>query len=175
MKKKPLAIVQEHYTICYPKCNMTTIFAFSDLHNMPLNANILNIMEESDYIFFCGDGLSGLSGYRDMFGDKFIAVKGNCDGSSDFSDERLIKIEDVTFLLTHGHKYCDKLDLLYHAFELKANCVLYGHTHMFDMDEDRGVKLINVGSLGSSRVQDIGYTYITVHNKNIFGKFVKTG
>ncbi|MEG2457207.1 MAG: YfcE family phosphodiesterase [Clostridia bacterium] len=153
---------------------MKTIFVFSDLHNVAVNNELTAIMCESDFVFFCGDGLNGLSWLQKLLGNKFYAVKGNCDYCGNFPESRLIKVEDITFLITHGHLFYDRLDLAYSALEQGASCVLYGHSHLFEDLTDNGVRLINVGSLSSSPLGFVGYTYIVVNGKNIFAKFVKT-
>lgn len=54
---------------------MKTITVFSDSHGMPLPNKLLSVANESDLVFFLGDGLSSLG---DMALHKgFHAVKGN--------------------------------------------------------------------------------------------------
>jgi putative phosphoesterase len=68
--------------------------------------------------------------------DKLIAVRGNCDFCCDVKDELFFEIEKLKILLTHGDKYSVKnnLKLLkYRAEELKADIVIYGHTHINEL------------------------------------------
>ncbi len=39
---------------------MKTIVVFSDSHGFPLPKKLVDVAMESDYVFFLGDGLSGL-------------------------------------------------------------------------------------------------------------------
>ena len=82
---------------------MKTIVVFSDSHHIPLPKQLENVAHESDYVFFLGDGLSGLGDI--LFNDGFHAVRGNCDGYNGFPDEDVVQVENVKFLLTHGHNY----------------------------------------------------------------------
>ena len=154
---------------------MKTIFAFSDLHNAVIPEWYRGVMEESDYIFFAGDGLNGLKTcFADKFSvfDKVIAVKGNCDVST-LPEEAIAEVENVKFLIVHGHRFHTPLDLVYRAKELGADCVIYGHTHSFSDETEQGVRLINDGSFSHSFTGDVGYVYMVVDGKNIFANFVK--
>lgn len=79
------------------------------------------------------------------------------------------------FLIVHGHRFHDKLDLVYRAKEVGADCVCFGHTHSYSDETYDGVRLINDGSFSHSVTGDVGYVYIVVEGKNIFANFVKTG
>ena len=88
---------------------MNTITAFSDSHNMPLPSRLIDVANESKYVFFLGDGLSSLG---DLLCHKgFYGVKGNCDAYP-FDDEQIVEIDGVKILLTHGDKYHVKRGLL---------------------------------------------------------------
>ena len=154
---------------------MTTIFAFSDSHGAGINAEYISLMGESDLIFYTGDGLANILSDERIPKDKLYAVKGNCDGRLNFDDEKIVQVEDVKFLITHGHIYSNNLDMVYSALEQKVDCVVFGHTHMFSDETCDGVRLINIGSTANSPLNHIGYTYIVVQGKNIFAKFVKMG
>jgi Predicted phosphoesterase len=104
---------------------MTTIFAFSDSHNREIEPRLFSVMCESDFIFFLGDGLSGVVNKLGDKAEKLRAVKGNCDGFY-HPEERVVEVEDVRFLLVHGHRYHDKLDLLYAAKERVATAFYMG-------------------------------------------------
>lgn len=71
-------------------------------------------MEESDYIFFAGDGIFGVTRTLENVADKLYAVGGNCDNSL-YPEELVVDVEKVRFLIVHGHRFHDKLDLVYRA------------------------------------------------------------
>ena len=56
---------------------MKTIFAFSDTHEKPLSPALVSVAEESDFVFFLGDGARGIGDLALHKG--FYGVKGNCD------------------------------------------------------------------------------------------------
>ena len=153
---------------------MKTIVVFSDSHGFPLPAKLDAVAREADYVFFLGDGLSGLG---DMLLHKgFHAVKGNCDGYNGFPDEELVEVENVKILLTHGHAYRvkhDKLPILLRAQELGAKITLYGHTHFAEEEEQNGVLLLNPGAISSPMLGVPSYAYIVVNGSKFTHKIVK--
>ena len=152
---------------------MKTITVFSDSHGMPLPNKLLSVANESDLVFFLGDGLLSLG---DMPLHKgFHAVQGNCDSYCGFDDEQVIEVENVRILLTHGDKYRVKSDLTalsMRALELGCTLVLYGHTHFAAIDEYAGVTLVNPGSIYSARGSSPSYAYVVVTNTKFVAKIV---
>lgn len=114
---------------------MQTILAFSDSHHAPLPQKLLDVAAEADHIFFLGDGSMSLNDL--LFHKNLHIVDGNCDPPC-FGNEKVIDIEGVRILLTHGHIYSVKRDLLplaMRAQELNCQAVFYGHTHLARIDE----------------------------------------
>ena len=82
-----------------------------------------------------------------------LAVRGNCDFGTELKNVLICVIEGVTIFMTHGHlsyvKYEYDLDTLTsQALEAGADIALFGHTHDQHISENRGVTLINPGSVG---------------------------
>jgi len=153
---------------------MKTIVVFSDSHGFPLPNKLVEVARESDCVFFLGDGISGLGDI--LLNDGFHAVQGNCDAYHGFADEELVQVENVKFLLTHGHKYRvkhDKLPLLLRAQELGANVALYGHTHFAEEVEESGVLFLNPGAISSPLIGTPTYAYIVVNGDKFTYKIVK--
>ena len=147
---------------------MKNIVVISDSHNMlPRDDEFWQIMDEADYIFHLGDGIKDIETLKTIYKDKFIYVLGNCDtfGGEPF---KIVKIEDISFLLTHGHHFSVKSSLDDLAFECNYHHVqygLYGHTHRAQVDEIDGVTLLNPGSIGYNN----SYLYISVvKNKAVY-------
>ena len=150
---------------------MKNIVVMADTHNtLRPTCEFFEVLNSSDYIFHLGDGSSDVEMLRQAFGDKVVAVKGNCDHSS-LPLQRIVQVEGVKFLLTHGHCYKVKTDTV----DLHTECIiegvkvgLYGHTHRAQIDTEDGVILINPGSLSYGRT----YCYATVQGDRIFSKIV---
>lgn len=153
---------------------MKTIVAFSDSHGFPLPAKLDAVAHEADYVFFLGDGISGLGDI--MLHKGLHAVRGNCDGYNGFPDEELVEVENVKILLTHGHNHHvkrDKLSLFLRAQELGANIALYGHTHFAEEEEQDGILLLNPGAISSPMLGAPSYAYIVVNGSKFTHKIVK--
>lgn len=130
---------------------MKTLVIISDTHNMGMGnmpSRVLNAMDEADYIFHLGDGESDILALKRSYGGKVIAVRGNNDASGE--KERVVTIEGVKMLLTHGDLYNVRTrleKLLARAKEEGVDYVLFGHTHRALVTEEGGVTFINPGSL----------------------------
>jgi len=88
---------------------------------------------------------------------RFIKVPGNCDMYRYVpmaKDILTVKLDGVTFYLTHGHRHGVKSDvssLLAAARVEKAQAVLYGHTHRAELYKtEDGLLVMNPGACGSS-------------------------
>ncbi len=151
---------------------MKNIVVISDSHSMlPTDDELWQIFDEADYIFHLGDGTKDIEKLKEVYKDKFIFVSGNCDViiTEPF---KIVQVEDVKFLLTHGHKFGVKSgldDLLFECEYQKVQFGLYGHTHISKVDEFGDVTLINPGSIGYEN----SYCYITVVNNKAVYKIVQ--
>ena len=147
---------------------MKNIVVISDSHEMlPKDDEFWQVLDEADLIFHLGDGVKDIEKLQAVYKDKLVFVLGNCDS---FNSEpfKIVEVEDVKFLLTHGHKFGVKNDLDDLKFECeyqKVQIGLYGHTHKAQIDEWPNVTLINPGSIGYGN----SYCYITVvKNKAVY-------
>ena len=151
---------------------MKNIVVISDSHNnLPRDDAFWKILDEADYIFHLGDGILDIEKLKSVYPDKFYFVYGNCDTFSAETFE-IVEVEDVKFLLTHGHKFRVKSELDELAFECnyqKVQFGLYGHTHRADITEIDGVTLINPGSIGYND----SYCYISVNKNSAVYKIVQ--
>ncbi len=149
------------------------IIAFSDSHNHELSSSFMSILNESNYIFFLGDGLNSLGEL--LFNKNFYAVKGNCDYLP-FEDEIVVEIDNIKFLLCHGNQYgvkSNKLNLIYHAKELGVDAVVFGHTHEPFFENIDGIAMINPGSLTSPLFGNGTYAFISTFKNKILCKIVE--
>ena len=82
---------------------------------------------------------------------KIVCVKGNCEAEVDqmvlafpcLSDYILVVDEGKRLFLTHGHRYTpDQLPQLN-----EGDIYLYGHTHLWEINQKEGVWMCNPGSI----------------------------
>jgi putative phosphoesterase len=144
---------------------MKKLVIFSDSHGNKAGINkLFPIMNEADYIICLGDVKGETEELEILYGDKFIRVRGNCDFDFSLKTERVIEIEGLKILITHGHEYRVKsslLDLSARARELSVGTALYGHTHISAISEENGLSLINPGALGGHSTNTYCYAVIT--------------
>lgn len=151
---------------------LNTIVAFSDSHGVEIPQKLLNIINENNYVFFLGDGINHLGDV--MFHKNLHIVNGNCDYPL-FKDEEILTIENTKILLTHGHKYNVKSNLLnlkLRAKELNCSLVFYGHTHYPQIIEDDGITFICPGSIGEAYYGDPTYAYCVINKDKIVSQIV---
>lgn len=138
---------------------------FSDIHGDYKNLKkIKTLIEENDGGFFAGDGLSGVlsSSLKNLYW-----VAGNCDGYGE--KERIVEIDGVKILLTHGHLYSVKQGmekLYFRAKEVGANVVIFGHTHMPTIVQSDEILFLNPGS-SSSLSYTPTFIYMCVTNGSV--------
>lgn len=153
---------------------MKTAIALSDSHgNRRIFEKIDRQLLECDYIFHLGDGFSDAFWLKNRYGNKVVAVAGNCDGDTE-GDRKLLEIEGVKIFLTHGHKYNVKrsLDELFNAAcEIGATVCLYGHTHEKSVENYGEIRLINPGSTSLSTAPP-SYCYLVFTNGRCIEKIV---
>lgn len=80
-----------------------------------------------------------------------VTVKGNCDFFSNEPLLRVLDLDGLKILLTHGHKEGVKagLDqLISKAQYHQVNMVIFGHTHQAYLKEDLQITILNPGALG---------------------------
>ena len=155
---------------------MKTIIAFSDTHSAPLPAQLLSVIDEANLVFFLGDGASALG--KMLFNPRLHIVQGNCDVQGILDDEKVIEVEGVRMLLTHGDRYSVKRDLLplaMRAKELECTVAFYGHTHIARIDEYDGVTLICPGSPSYPKNSMASYAFAAAYNGKITAKIVNIG
>lgn len=157
---------------------MKKIIILADTHGIQdALRKIRPLIEESDIVFFLGDYVTDIVKFREEYADtEFFIVKGNCDFFSLYPDELCIEIEGVKIFLTHGHKYGVKKNnmlLAERSRELGCSAVFYGHSHIAEIAEECGIKIVNPGSLGNPRAGKPSYAYATVNDGKILISLVE--
>ena len=141
------------------------ILIVSDTHGK--NDNFYRVIErEKDisFIVHLGD-LCGLEDYiEETTGIPCYAVRGNNDYRSLLPAESIIMIGRYKALITHGHNhgvYYSTRELKHYARALGCGIVMYGHTHVPEIDGGGQVTAVNPGSLTYPRQPGRRPSYIT--------------
>lgn len=151
---------------------MDKITILSDTHgNVSDLVKLTRIMEESDYVFFAGDGLKDFYALPYEITKKLKAVSGNCDFLSS-KKELLLTVSDKRIFICHGDAYGVKSGLTklsLRAKELNCDVVVYGHTHTPSVITYDGVTYVNPGTLSKHSLTKT-FAYMVIGN----GKVVAT-
>lgn len=151
------------------------LIAFSDTHGSFGAINrIFSSNSDSDIYIFLGDGEKELERIRELYPQRTVlSVMGNCDMYSNAPKELLYKAADGTRVFcTHGNEYSvgfSKQKLYYRALELKADVVLFGHTHERFYSYNDGLHIVNPGSAACPRDgRKPSYAFIDLIGNGIF-------
>jgi putative phosphoesterase len=94
----------------------------------------------------------------------FLVVQGNCDIYPTDKTSEMLELGSMMALVTHGHKYEVRLDLLnieYAAREMGAHGAIFGHTHEAVYKVKNGITLFNPGAIGGYGPSSWGQIEIT--------------
>ena len=147
------------------------VLIVSDIHgNFKNMKKAIQNNSSFDYVFILGDILSGpnMDGYDpeklanllNVYKNKIIAVKGNCDydvSLLDFSVEKLyltIPLDEKMVFLTHGHYY-NTNNMPISDYDI----YIQGHTHKALLEMTRDKLYLNPGSLTLPRSGVNSYIY----------------
>ena len=141
---------------------MKTFLILSDTHgNIAAMNTLKGIMAECDYIIHLGDYHRDLQSFSEEFCEKIYSVNGNCDGGG---KDLVFEVDGKKILLTHGDRYDVKSSLyklLLKAKEIKADVVMFGHTHIPVVEERDGILFINPGTLNGYTEKTYCYMVLT--------------
>ena len=133
------------------------ILVLSDTHGDIDNARKA-IVKNSDVnlIIHLGDYFRDAQKLNEEFPDIPIEyIYGNSDFMVDNTPaEKILEIAGKRIFITHGHRYSVKWDyekLFNKAYEVSADILLFGHTHVADVVENERCFILNPGSISDSR------------------------
>lgn len=136
----------------------------SDSHGY--HENIRKVMKQEgpvEAVFHCGDLECRVGEMERITKCNVIAVSGNNDYYYDeLMPKRLITRQGRRILMTHGHMqsvHFGTSRLAYLGEENQADVVMFGHTHVPCLMEERGITLINPGSISRPRQSNRKPTY----------------
>lgn len=130
---------------------------FSDSHGKL--DGILEVMKrhpDFEAIFHLGDIGNDFERMRLLTPYPVYIVRGNCDYTQPKLKENLVvEFCGRRIAMCHGHRYLtigDELDSLrYFGLQNKADIVMFGHTHVPLLDEQKDITLLNPGSISKPR------------------------
>lgn len=99
----------------------------------------------------------------ELFG--FVTVRGNNDVFYPMEEHRIISVLNKRILVVHGHQsfmYRMKERMAEMAKDYACELVIYGHTHVFNVETIDDITLINPGSLHYNR-DGSGTTYAVIY------------
>lgn len=128
------------------------IAVFSDTHKHITGAQRVISEHKPDLILHLGDHIRDAYRLKELFPDiPLECVPGNCDYAPTEPETKLITVQGLNLMLTHGHNYRVKyetLALLNAAYFQGADMVLFGHTHRPVNDRMDGLYVVNPGTAG---------------------------
>lgn len=147
------------------------ILVVSDTHgNCEYLEKVLETHNDIQLLIHLGD-VCGDGDYIEVIAPcEAVIVSGNNDYFGNYSREKIIEREGNKFFLTHGHYYGvhhSVEQLVNRGSELGANVVMYGHTHIPQINIYNDIYCINPGSLSLPRQvgKEKSYIIITIDSK----------
>lgn len=121
-----------------------------------------------DLIVHLGDCVRDIIKVNEKYKMPVEYVFGNNDfGISPVYEKVLIK-NGIRILITHGHRYnlyYGVEDLYSKALEVEAQVVLYGHTHVQNVERIGDILFLNPGSVSLPRDGKPGFAILTINQK----------
>lgn len=130
------------------------VIVVSDTHRK--NENYFKVMEmhRPDLVIHCGDIEGSEYALEKAAPCPVKMVTGNNDFFSELPKELELTVEKYRVWVTHGHTYYVSMGTEYLAQEAEVrgvDVVFYGHTHKPSVQRERGIYLVNPGSLSYPR------------------------
>ncbi len=143
------------------------VVILSDTHgNQTLALSIVEANGDADHIVHLGDETDDACFLEDVTGRTVVKIGGNCDCTARYPREVTLDLEGRSILITHGDLYnvkAGKERLKKRAHEVKADIVLYGHTHLASIEEIDGILFVNPGCLKKG-CEEPSYAVLTLEN-----------
>lgn len=159
---------------------MVKLLVISDSHgNISRAEKAINMHKDADMVIHLGDYFRDANALEDLFPDlHFEYVYGNSDFMiGNVPIEKVLEIEGQRVLLTHGHRYSvnwgtEKLHTK--ASNDNIQLLLYGHTHISQVEYLPGCIILNPGSISDPRGDDDeSYAIVTIDNFKIDVRLMK--
>ncbi|MDO4690086.1 MAG: metallophosphoesterase [Fusobacterium sp.] len=145
---------------------MKKILVLSDSHGHFEKVLKIYEKEKPDILVYAGDGLRDIENLSCIYEGEFYLVNGNCDFfEKNYGLLKVLEIEKFKIFITHGHAYQVKNDLeklKEETRKLKADIVIFGHTHREILEKYESFYLFNPGAC-----QDGKYGFIIINEGRI--------
>lgn len=140
------------------------ILIVSDTHGHQENLEkVIELEKPFDMLIHLGDIESNETYITHLAACHTEIVAGNNDFFSYLDREKIIEIGKYKVFITHGHKYyvaAGTDTIKEEAIKRGADIVMFGHTHIPEIDIDYNIIAINPGSLTYPRQKERVPTYI---------------
>ncbi len=145
---------------------MKKVLIVSDTHGDNRNFEaVLDKVGQPDFFIHCGDLEGSAYYYEHVLKCEKAMVSGNNDWTSGLRSMEYAEINGFSMLIVHGHRYgvhygTEALKDL--AVDNAVSAVLYGHTHVPDLeyDDENDIWIANPGSLSYPRQDGRRPSYI---------------
>ncbi|NLY18896.1 MAG: metallophosphoesterase [Clostridiaceae bacterium] len=158
---------------------MVKLLVISDSHgNTSLAEKVISNHRDVDMVIHLGDYFRDARKLEDLFPQLcFEYVYGNSDFMiGDVPIEKILEIEGQRVLITHGHRYSVKWGtdrLKAKAENENIQLILFGHTHMSQVEHYPGLIILNPGSISDPRGEDDeSYAIVSIDNFKIDAKLM---
>jgi putative phosphoesterase len=148
------------------------IVVISDTHGRHVAfENIVASHPEAELFLHLGDNEKEVDDIRLMYPQiRILNVAGNCDYFSNGKLEGELICSGKRIFYTHGHTYNVKHGtehIVHKAKQVKADILLFGHTHSAFTSYDNGLYIMNPGSIYSPREGRPSYGIIDITDAGI--------
>ena len=88
------------------------IAVVSDTHRIQIYIDkVKEMIKKADILIHLGDNVDDAEYISKGFKGKVYVVRGNCDFSTKYPNEEIIRLDEKTIFITHGHNYSVKSSL----------------------------------------------------------------
>ncbi|MGE5606338.1 MAG: YfcE family phosphodiesterase [Bacteroidota bacterium] len=143
----------------------------SDSHgNMGVLKRIVLREEPFDLLFHLGDGIEEALRLQKLIGFNLDGVEGNNDIKGIFPTWFSSKFGKINCFFTHGHLFEVNRDfslLVSQARKLRADLAFFGHTHHYYDGVQKGIRLLNPGSVCSYFSKETAYLVLKAEDRHV--------
>ena len=153
------------------------IAVVSDTHRVNKYINLAKeLIKDADILIHLGDNTDDVEVLKSGFKGEVYAVAGNCDYSTQYPKEAIIEVNGRKIFFTHGDLYGVKHsmnNIYYRGKELDVDIVLFGHTHEQIIEEEKGIILMNPGSISLPRFKGRYVGFIDINDEGNIDTYLK--
>ena len=153
------------------------IAVVSDTHRVIKYIDLAKeVIKDADILIHLGDNIDDVEVLKSDFKGEVYAVAGNCDYSAQYPKEAIIEVNGRKIFFTHGDLYGVKSSMnsiYYRGRELEADIVLFGHTHQHIIEKEKGIILMNPGSISLPKFKGRYVGFIDIDDDGNIDTYLK--